>query len=472
MFASRHQGIIRLFFILQQLGVLALLWTIYPLVNWLRFDWELAMGPYREAGLLLFAAALVEIFSRDPESRAMSGLSRRRLASISHRQTLFALVSILGTMVMLKDDSLSRVFLVTFFLCYFIWIYWTNQYGFRLLHQFLYKTGAKGNSGAVLIGKPDDVGRFCTDADSPKTPGTDILGYIPVPAGVEGGALSLSIPQLGEFADIRRVCEETRARVLLLLGLRDRPDVVSPVKQVSGELGLRTMWIEDVDTHYGKDSHPFYSGRFSVVSHIREPLEDPTNRAIKRCFDLVFSTLGIVALLPPLVVYVKAVQMMFARGPLFYRQQRTGRNGEVFEILKFRSMYFCEKDEFEQARPGDSRVYPGARLLRRLSIDEFPQLINVFRGDMSVVGPRPHPIPLDERLSKENPVYRMRHLSKPGITGLAQSRGWRGETKSGRQLANRTRLDLFYIKKWSLGFDIRIIFETIPQFIKPPKTAV
>lgn len=472
MHASRHQGIIRLFFILQQLGVLILLWTIYPLVNWLRFDGALGIDPYREAGLLLFASALLEIFTRDPESRAMSGLSRQRLASISHRQTLFALVTIFGTMVMLKDDSLSRVFLASFFTCYFAWIYWTNQFGFRLLHRALYRNGEKGNTGAVLIGAPADLDRFCANSESPKTPGTDIVGYIPVPAGPDMAVMQIAIPRLGDLADIRKICEETRARALLLLGLRDRPDVVSPVRAVSGELGLRTMWIEDVDVHYGKGAHPYYSGRFSVVSQIREPLEDPTNRAIKRCFDLIFSFIGIVAVLPITIILVKGLQLLFSPGPLFYRQRRSGRNGENFEILKFRTMHVCGKDEFEQARPGDTRIYRGASFLRRFSIDELAQLLNVLRGEMSVVGPRPHPVELDERLSRESPVYRLRHLAKPGITGLAQSRGWRGETKYPSQLRNRTRLDLFYIQKWSLLLDIRILFETVVQVLRPSRSAV
>ncbi|MEM1443942.1 MAG: sugar transferase, partial [Verrucomicrobiota bacterium] len=153
------------------------------------------------------------------------------------------------------------------------------------------------------------------------------------------------------------------------------------------------------------------------------------------------------------------------------RQERSGRNGETFQIFKFRSMHHDPGAKFEQSKKNDARIFPGGGWLRKYSIDELPQLLNVFLGQMSLVGPRPHPVSLDEYLQHEDPAYRMRNLAKPGLTGLAQSRGWRGETRDERQLRNRVRLDLFYIHNWSLTLDFRIMGETLTQFIKPPKSA-
>ncbi|MEM9017896.1 MAG: exopolysaccharide biosynthesis polyprenyl glycosylphosphotransferase [Verrucomicrobiota bacterium] len=469
MFSSRQEGITRLFLILQQLGVVALLWAVFLIVNHFRFGSTLAREEYVEATILLLSASLLEFFTRSRDLRNLSGLSKDRLASVSHRQTLFSLVIIFGTMVMLKDDSLSRVFLAVFFVSYFLWISWTNQFGHRLLHRALYRNHEKGLSGTVLVGPPSQVNQFCVEPRSPQPPGTNILGYIPV--GPDAAAITFPLPQLGELSDLRAICERTRAKVILLLGLHGRRDLVPPLTSLSTELGLRTLWIDDVKAHFGRSSQPYHTDQFSVVSHIREPLEDPTNRFLKRAVDLLLSTIAILTFLPPLIALVFVIQQLHSPGPLFYLQERSGRNGSVFRIFKFRTMHVDRDDRFQQARKNDSRIYKGASWLRRYSIDEFPQLLNVFVGQMSLVGPRPHPVSLDEFLSEKNPAYRMRNLSKPGLTGLAQSRGWRGETRDEIQLRNRVRFDLFYIQNWSLIFDFRIMAETTTQLLRPPKSA-
>ncbi|MEM6279263.1 MAG: exopolysaccharide biosynthesis polyprenyl glycosylphosphotransferase [Verrucomicrobiota bacterium] len=469
MFSSRQEGITRLFHLLQQAGALCLLWVLYLLVNTLRFQGALSPEPYVEASVLLVASGLLEFFTRHRESRQLSGLSKHQLSSVSHRQTLFALAIVFGAMVMLKDDSLSRIFLSTFFASYFLWVSWSNIFGFRLLHRALYRNREKGLSETLLVGPPSEVRRFCNAPRSAQPPGTDILGYIPV--GPESAALTFPLPRLGEFSELRSICERTRAKVILLLGLHSRKDLVPPLTSLTSELGLRSLWIEDVRTQFGRSFHPYHTNRFSVVSQIREPLEDPTHRFFKRAVDLSLSSLAILVILPPAILLTSYLHLRHSPGPLFYRQERSGRNGEVFSIFKFRSMYASSDTVFEQARESDPRVFPGGDWLRRFSLDELPQLLNVFLGQMSLVGPRPHPISLDEYLRDRDPNYRMRNLAKPGLTGLAQSRGWRGETRDETQLRNRIRLDLFYIQNWSLLLDFRIMGETTRQLFKPPKSA-
>lgn len=454
---------------LQQAGALGLLWLIYLLVNFLRFEGTLSAEAYVETSVLLLASAFLEFFTRTRESRQLAGLAKDRLASVSHRQTLFALVIVFGTMVMLKDDRLSRVFLTSFFVSYFLWISWTNLFGFRMLHRALYRDQEKGLARTLLIGSPTEVNRFCNSTRSPQPPGTDILGFIPV--GSESATLAFPLPCLGDLTDLRTICEQTRAKVILLLGLHSRKDLVTPLTNLSSELGLRSMWIEDVRTQFGHGFQPYHTNRFSVVSPFREPLEDPTNRFLKRCTDLFLSSIAILLVLPPAILIARFLQAQQSPGPLFYRQERSGRNGEAFQIFKFRSMHAEPEAKFEQAREDDPRIFKGGQWMRRYSIDELPQLLNVFRGEMSLVGPRPHPVSLDEYLHQEDPSYRMRTLAKPGLTGLAQSRGWRGETRDDSQLRNRIRLDLFYIQNWSLSFDIRIMIGTIAQVFKPPRSA-
>ena len=471
MIPNRIEGLNRLHFLLQLIGVAALFWIVFAACNALLYRFELGISDYVIAFFVLVSALLVEVLTRDVATRSLAGLSKQQLAAVSYRQILFSLTSVLATTVLLREPGLSRIFLGVFFGLFYLWSLWTNQFGYRLLHRALYRDQGKGLARTILIGSPVAVQRFCSSSNSLAPPGTNILGYVAV--GNDGGAaLQMDLPQVGTLEDLRSVCQKTRTGALLLLGLHDRKDLVQPVTRISSELGLRTMWLDDISERYGTTFEMDHTGSYSVVSQLREPLESPLNRFSKRLVDLIGSTIGIVFLLPPAILFVAVLQRMQSRGPLFYRQKRSGRNAETFELLKFRSMApQKEEGEFRQAGENDERVFKGGKLIRKFSIDELPQLINVFVGDMSLVGPRPHPLPLDERLATESPVYRLRHLAKPGITGLAQSRGWRGETRTIRQSRNRIRLDLLYIRSWSLALDLRILVETILHVIKPPKSA-
>jgi lipopolysaccharide/colanic/teichoic acid biosynthesis glycosyltransferase len=147
-------------------------------------------------------------------------------------------------------------------------------------------------------------------------------------------------------------------------------------------------------------------------------------------------------------------------------------NGRFFNIWKFRTMRVENPDETQQAFAGDPRIYPAGRIFRKLSIDELPQFINVLLGDMSVVGPRPHLRAHDDEFAQVRTDYRVRHLIKPGITGLAQVRGYRGETRNDRDVIKRTRADIHYLEHWSVWLDFQIVVRTALQMIKAPKTAL
>ena len=473
MYSSRVKGITRLHLMLQFAGVLVCYWTIYQLVNWTRFDGALEIGAYLQAFATLFVATIVEFLSRDPSTRHLSGLGKQARTGVSHRQTLFAIGSIFGVMVMLKEHNLSRVFLICFFSAYFLWISWSNRWGYRWLHRRLYQTKSQGRAATLLVGSPAEVNRFVSNQLALQPPGTDILGVVPVSTD---GTLSLSLPGdlplLGGFEDLRQICQETHARALLILGLQDRRDLVRPVTHLSEELGLRTVWIDDMTARFGNACDPFHTPTHSVVSPIREPLEDPLNRFLKRTVDLCGSLFGVLFVLPPAMLFVFCLHRLRSPGPLFYRQERSGRNGEAFPMWKFRSMNCVETaEEFDQAKEADPRIFRGGDFLRRSSLDELPQLINVLTGEMSLIGPRPHAIPLDEALAKRSSRYRLRQLAKPGMTGLAQSLGWRGETRHPKQLRNRIRLDLFYLEHWSLALDLQILVRTLWQVLRPPRSA-
>jgi putative colanic acid biosynthesis UDP-glucose lipid carrier transferase len=205
-----------------------------------------------------------------------------------------------------------------------------------------------------------------------------------------------------------------------------------------------------------------------------EPLEEPLNRAVKRLFDVAVSLPVVVLVFPGLMLVVWLMQRWQAPGPLFYVRPRSGERRVQFSMLKFRSMYVAaadDKAERRQAQAEDPRIYPLGRFLRRHSLDEFPQFWNVLKGDMSIVGPRPVMPLLDEEFERQVRAYRSKHWVKPGITGLAQSEGFRGEIKTQEQLQERIRLDLYYIAHWSVWLDVQITLKTARQIFFPPQSA-
>jgi putative colanic acid biosynthesis UDP-glucose lipid carrier transferase len=198
----------------------------------------------------------------------------------------------------------------------------------------------------------------------------------------------------------------------------------------------------------------------------RAPLT-PGERATKRVFDLVAASCGLLVLAPFLIAISLAI-VIEASGPVLFRQKRGGFNGRSFRILKFRTMHVMEDDAMiKQATLRDGRVTRIGRWLRRTSIDEFPQLINVLRGEMSLVGPRPHALAHDDQYSKLISSYPCRHHVKPGMTGWAQINGYRGETPTLALMKQRVELDLWYVNNWSLWLDLRILIQTVRELLRP-----
>ena len=193
--------------------------------------------------------------------------------------------------------------------------------------------------------------------------------------------------------------------------------------------------------------------RRAPLSHIE--------RAAKRCFDLGLATAGLLTLLPLMLVTALLIKLD-SRGPVFFLQKRNGFNGQAFNIFKFRTMHVLEDGPvIPQATRNDPRVTRLGRWLRRSSIDELPQLFNVIRGDMSLVGPRPHAISHNSEYEKLIANYAFRHHVKPGLTGWAQVNGYRGETRQIEQMERRVEHDLWYINNWSPLLDLRIVLQTV-----------
>jgi len=214
-----------------------------------------------------------------------------------------------------------------------------------------------------------------------------------------------------------------------------------------------------------------YYDHIPILSLRNIPLHKRSNKIVKRAFDIVFSSAVLILVLSWLTPILALLIRLESKGNIFFRQKRNGLNNKTFNCYKFRSMR-CNKVSDEMwVTKSDLRVTKIGAFIRKTSIDELPQFWNVFKGDMSVVGPRPHMISDTERFLRRTNKFMARHFIKPGITGLAQTSGCRGEVKTDKDIINRLRYDIFYMENWSFVLDVKIILQTIYNALKGDKKA-
>ncbi|MCB0634146.1 MAG: exopolysaccharide biosynthesis polyprenyl glycosylphosphotransferase [Lewinella sp.] len=208
-----------------------------------------------------------------------------------------------------------------------------------------------------------------------------------------------------------------------------------------------------------------------VLQRRREPLNQIQNRLLKRIFDIMFSSLVIVLVFPWLLPIIALAIRLESRGPIFFSQKRTGYRNRAFNCLKFRSMRVNGDSDNKQAVRNDSRITRVGSFLRKTSLDEFPQFLNVFMGDMSVVGPRPHMLKHTEEYAELIDSFMFRHAVKPGVTGWAQINGWRGPTPEVYQMEKRVEYDVDYIENWNFWLDMKCVFFTVWNIFRGEKNA-
>jgi putative colanic acid biosynthesis UDP-glucose lipid carrier transferase len=208
------------------------------------------------------------------------------------------------------------------------------------------------------------------------------------------------------------------------------------------------------------------------VSKLRkEPLDRQVNRRLKRTFDIVFSLAVILFILTWLFPLLALAVKLSSRGPVFFKQKRLGRDNKEFTCWKFRSMRMNNEADVKQATKDDPRVTRVGRFLRKSNLDEMPQFWNVLLGHMSVVGPRPHPIRLNEQYRDIIDKYMVRHFVRPGITGWAQVNGFRGETSTPDLMERRVEMDVWYLENWSFWLDIKAVVKTVTNMLGKEKMA-
>lgn len=230
-------------------------------------------------------------------------------------------------------------------------------------------------------------------------------------------------------------------------------------------------FLPDNKDIYSKKLNYEYYGYLPIISLRKIPIDLPVNKFLKRSFDIVLSIIVIIFILSWLTPILSFFIIMESKGTVFFKQKRSGLYNEEFYCYKFRSMKLNLEADLNQANRHDKRVTKIGRFIRKTSIDELPQFFNVLIGDMSVIGPRPHMVSYTNIFAESIDRFMVRHFIKPGITGLAQINGYRGEVKSEKDIINRVKYDIFYLENWSLLLDMKIVFQTVIKAIKGDKMA-
>lgn len=275
-----------------------------------------------------------------------------------------------------------------------------------------------------------------------------------------------------------KLAEEKIDEVVVALS-EASPKVVDKVIQICDKSAVRTHIVPDYFRFVSKKYQVTLFGNFPIVTVRNEPLAEAQWRFVKRTFDVVFSIIVIFGLLIWITPIIAILIKIFSPGSVFYSQNRLGLRNKPFKFYKFRTLISDDKSKNETYAPvvdGDERVTKIGRFLRRTNLDELPQFINVLKGDMSVVGPRPHFLPYDQVYSEMVDEIKLRSRVRPGLTGWAQIHGLRGDSpdpeENERRTKKRIEYDIWYIENWSLWLDIQIIFLTVWQMIKGETRAI
>ena len=363
----------------------------------------------------------------------------------------------------LKNPILSRFYLMVYLIAVSSGVLLLRIF-YRILRKLLIRSG-KLRKNVLLIGTSEFGKDFFGTPERSAGMGYNIAGYI------SDGSAGDNPGHLGGFDDIGRVMEQFNIdEVLITLNSGESGKLDHVMKILSG-FPVRARVIPEYFRFISNKYQISFFNNIPVIDIRNDPLDELHWRILKRGFDLVFSLLFLLLIYSWLGLLIAAAVKITSRGPVYFKQERWGRKNRKFTLYKFRSMVKESRDtdeegRFLQATRDDARITPIGRILRRMSLDELPQFLNVLKGDMSVVGPRPHAIPMNMESKDVIENYMLRHLVKPGITGWAQVNGFRGETRAKDRLAKRIEHDMFYIENWSFWFDLRIIFLTVWRGIK------
>lgn len=354
-------------------------------------------------------------------------------------------------------------------------VLWLSIMTLRFLERaIIKKSRSKGKNSRTLVFLGNDPANLIVYNELMADPATGyrVLGYFS-DSIIENAPATL--PKLGSRDDFRKIMDDYPncgfAFEELYCSLsHSEADELRQIMQFCDKNVIRFFYVPRIFSNLQLSLKPEKFGDTVIFTNHHEPLMLLGNRVMKRLFDIAFSTVVLV-MLSPLFPILALIIKMQSKGPVFFKQLRTGLNGESFMCYKFRSMHVNADADRVQATKHDPRKFPFGEFMRKTNLDELPQFLNVLKGDMSIVGPRPHMIFHTEKYSALIGKYMVRHFSKPGITGYAQVTGFRGETEELWQMEGRIQKDIWYIENWSMWLDIKIIFKTALTIIFPDKAA-
>ena len=421
----------------RDLGLNNPLYTVYQLIAW---------------GFVAFFSKFYEVYRFTTPVEIITKLVKQGI--------LFLLV-VIAFFPFDKTALFSGRAIAIFMSCSFILISGFKYILFYYLRKYRLVTGSNYRN-AVIIGYTPEAIKLKELFETRNEFGYRFLGYF---SDKKSNAhITGKVDQIKEFVLLHKVDE-------IYCSLNEISDEqLKDLVEFTDEYRKTIKFIPDSKAIFSKNLKIDYYEFFPVLSLQRTLLHDPITKVFKRLFDIIFSLFVLVFLLSWLVPFLAILIKLESRGPIFFKQGRPGIEEKEFFCFKFRSMKINKTTE-QEASKNDPRVTRIGRFIRKTSIDEMPQFLNVLMGDMSVVGPRPHLWSQNKAYGNKIKKYMVRHYVKPGITGLAQVRGFRGEIESDEDMINRIKYDVFYIENWSLILDLKIIAQTVINIFKGEEKA-
>ncbi len=363
------------------------------------------------------------------------------------RSNAIGVLTVICALFVLKEIDISRWVLVFFFVIATGSIGLKRFFARKLLKAF--RSNGKNLRNVLIVGSDKLAAQYANAVATERSYGYNVIGCVcsgPAPAGVK---------KLGEISDLDKFISGTDVdEVVAALGQDEYTriqDIILDCEQNGVKLSLIPFYAEYMP------SHPYIDevGGIPLVNIRRIPLDNLANAFLKRAFDIVGAAV-LLLLTSPIMLFAAIGTRLSSPGPVIFKQQRVGRGKKLFTMYKFRSMRVNSSSDTAWSANTDSRKTRFGSIMRKLSIDELPQLINVLKGNMSLVGPRPELPHFVEQFRHSVPLYMVKHQVRPGITGWAQVNGLRGDTS----IPKRIRYDIYYIENWSLLFDLKILFAT------------
>jgi Undecaprenyl-phosphate glucose phosphotransferase len=430
--------------------------------NWILLGQITAVQPHLAIGLLA-SINISAVLAARGDYRVINLINFYRQArEVALTWSGVCLVLISVAFLLKMADEFSRGATLSFFLLGLgSMIFWR-----RFLARFLgraFTAGSFASRKVIVIGEQDSFMASPTMLEISRCGYTPIRTFEIAAGDFEEEASERLRELVKDTIDTAR--REPVAEILLSIGW-ERKSMIENIAKMLNVLPIPIYLLPDTTVAHYLDDRAIPVGRTLAAEIQRAPLTR-TEQFFKRFFDLIGAA-AMLLLLSPLMLITALLIKLDSPGPIFFFQTRNGFNGHKFKIVKFRTMYVLEDgDHIRQATRADPRVTPLGRWLRRVNIDELPQVLNVLKGDMSLVGPRPHAVAHNSEFENLVANYAFRQHVKPGITGWAQVNGYRGETPTPDLMAQRVEFDLWYIRNWSMWLDLRILFRTLILGLQP-----